>query len=1179
MKRRVVYFLAMVCTMCLLGCSAHRGHDGDMHPVDQLNQKAAFWRYRNLDSTAHYAQLAYDEAGHYRHGRTVASNMLGFVAFMRMEYDEALYWYDEVDKLSGCELERLVSDVGRMNVYQRTADNLAFYDSRVTAMKRLAHINEEAEAFSTTEQERLRLAVNDLNMVTALHHFMIGQRPEAHAEMDKLSDDNTSYTDSAQWLMVQYLKGIGLDVEGITREQRIIRRYTHLNNCLRLSREGQYGYFEGLALSGLSSLLSDSVRRSYISQQRPNSFAQLGGELDAIPLSLATDALHSLYVYGDLYGVLNAKVQLASLYNRNDAYEEALSILQNVYALITTYQEDFVPSTEQDSILSEDLGKAMFQDDTGWIGIVVPDVQCRLHEEASLSYSGLGDKIASDYHRNVYLDLLETTRQDKELESRYLSLTKQRRTMNILLCAVVAGIVLLALLIVLLSRYRHRKGNGYEQQLRDLLQETEKRVYLHQRHIESGKRDNVVRKASFSMVTGMMPYIDRIAHEVERLQHPDTWNNKELRTRKLEYIGELTNEINNLNELLSQWIKTTQGMVRLQIESFALSEVFAMIQRGESSFTMKGLTLEVLPTDAVVKADKALTFFMLNTLAENARKFTPNGGRVCIASTVCDEYVELSVSDTGVGMSTSDINRILHEKVYDAATIGNDLPEEQHKNKGSGFGLLNCKGIIEKYRKTDSLFDVCSLGIDSRVGEGSRFWFRLPKGVRRTMALLCVIFCFSEVYASFPQSEGLVNEIPSTSYDTLLVQASAYADSVYFANVHGRYEEALAYADSALHYLNAHHRAYAVEYIDTLTSTRGAESDVETRWWLSNYATDYHTILDVRNELAVANLALRRWNDYRYNNRIYNDLYKLISEDRSLIDFCNRMQRYNSNISVAILICVLLVVGYLAIILYTFMGRVESVYRDIESIEDDERRVRHEENRLHVQNMVLDNCLSTIKHETVYYPNRIKQLVVRLAEHDERLHMKELIDYYRVVFTTLTECASRQLDAVTFRCSEVPVSTLLHRAVAYHTKRICQSPDIPTLTIEDSEEQVLCDTSLVDFLLEQLIDASLLDSPTDSLTLKAFADGDFVRFTLANTSRTLSLEELHSLFFPSRFDCVQGAHLQGAEYIVARQIIREHDSYFNHIGCRIKAELTSDGYNIWFTLPLCMVKSRSFSTA
>jgi signal transduction histidine kinase len=505
----------------------------------------------------------------------------------------------------------------------------------------------------------------------------------------------------------------------------------------------------------------------------------------------------------------------------------------------------------------------------------------------------------------------------------------------------------------------------------------------------------------------------------------------------------------------------------------------------------------------------------------------------------------------------------MREKVYNAAEIGHDLPPEQRKNKGSGFGLLNCKGIIEKYRKTDALFELCQFGIDSRIGEGSRFWFRLPKGVRRLMALLCVtLFPWG---ASAQVQELMFSDAPQV--DTLLVHAAIFADSVYFANVDGRYEEALAFADSPILYLNAHHRKYAKEYIAPLTSNRG-ETDVEIRWWLSDYATDYHTILDVRNEMAVANLALRRWHEYRYNNRIYNDLYILISEDRSLIDYCTRMQRYNSNISIAILICVLLALGYLAVLIYTFMERVGVVYRDIETVEDDERRVRHEENRLHVQNMVLDNCLSTIKHETIYYPNRIKQLVNRINEHDERSQMKELVDYYKVVFTTLTECASRQLDEVTFRRAVVDVGRLLQGAVAYHRKRYRNS-DSKVLVTDVYEGKVTCDNDLIGYLFEQLIDAALLMSPVSELQLTVKDDGDFVRFVISSNTCTFTEDMLESLFYPSRISTgpMSDGYLQGAEYIVCRQIIREHDDNFNHIGCRIKAEPTSEGYMVWFTLP------------
>ena len=1140
------YIIALWCAVWLVGCTAHMGHGDGAHPSDELNRKAQAWHYRNLDSAAHYAHRAYEASARYPHGRVVACNTLGFVAAMRMQYDEALQWYGEAYKRSGCELERLVADVGSMDVFQRMADNLAFYDCRVKAEKRLAHINEEVEGFSLEEKKRLLATVSHMHMVTAQHYFMMGQRPEANAEMGCVAEDETLRGDTVQWLMYLYLKGIGLDVEGDTREQRMVQRYTSLNNCLRTSRVRGYEYFEGMASVGLSQLLADSARMAYISRMRPNSFAQLNDSAcTAVNLSMtfAESALQLLSTYGDMYGELLATVQKTSLYNRKGEYEKAL-----------------VPLA---------IGER-------WWG--APDVLARMYEEASLAFSGLGDKESSDHYRNQYLDLLETTRQNRELESRYLSLEHQRRKMNILLYATMVAMVLLVMLVALLSRRRKRGGGRYEQQLRDLVEETGKRVYLHRKHIETGKRDNIVRKASFSVVTGIMPYIDRMAREVERLQTPEVWNDPQLRVRKLEYITELTNEINNLNEILSQWVRTKQGIVGLHIESFPLADVFTMIERGGGSFALKGLSLDVQSTEAVVKADKALTFFMLNTLADNARKFTPEGGRVSISAEIADEYVEVSVSDTGAGMTIEDTNRILHAKVYDAAAIGQGLSPEQRKNKGSGFGLLNCKGIIEKYRKTDSLFEVCQFGIDSRQGEGSRFWFRLPKGMRRTLTLLYILL-LPGITSALPSPEekqdSLASLAPSPigvgweepSYSPLLEKAATFADSVYYANVEGYYTEALRYADSAIVYLNAHHRTYAIEYIGELTSTIG-ESDIETRWWLSDYATDYHTILDVRNELAVANLALRNWNEYRYNNRIYNDLYKLVSEDRSLIEYCNRMQRYNNNILVAVILCVLLALGYLGVILYAFMGRVENAYRNIEAAEEDERRARHEENRLHVQNMVLDNCLSTIKHETVYYPNRIKQLVNRLEQYDERGQIKELVDYYRMVFSILTACASRQLEEVTFRYATVEVATLLTDAARYHTKRCKAHSGVPALTTDSCEAKLQCDPQLIAFLLEQLIDASLILSVTDKLHLSATPDGDFIRINLTNCSRPLAPELLHTLFYPINSRITHaGGRLQGTEYIVCRQIIREHDTHFNHIGCRIQATSTSETHTLWFTLP------------
>lgn len=105
--------------------------------------------------------------------------------------------------------------------------------------------------------------------------------------------------------------------------------------------------------------------------------------------------------------------------------------------------------------------------------------------------------------------------------------------------------------------------------------------------------------------------------------------------------------------------------------------------------------------------------------------------------------MEISVEDNGRGLSAEDIAHIIGEKVYDSRAIGmKDAadPEELKENKGSGFGLMNCKGIIEKYKKTNELFRVCVFDIESEPGKGSRFYFRLPSGVRKVIGvLLCLL--------------------------------------------------------------------------------------------------------------------------------------------------------------------------------------------------------------------------------------------------------------------------------------------------------------------------------------------------------------------------------------------------------------------------------------------------------
>ena len=144
-----------------------------------------------------------------------------------------------------------------------------------------------------------------------------------------------------------------------------------------------------------------------------------------------------------------------------------------------------------------------------------------------------------------------------------------------------------------------------------------------------------------------------------------------------------------------------------------------------------------------------------------------------------------------------------------------------------------------------------------------------------------------------------------------------------------------------------------------------------------------------------------------------------------------------------------LVARYVAIVVFNAVVKLATKYRDIESAHEETRRASWEDSMLHVQNMVLDNCLSTIKHETIYYPNKIKQIVGRLnaqnlSETEEREAvetMTELIEYYKGIFTILSSCASRQLEEVTFRRTVIPVQELLDAAGKYFKKLMKNRPE------------------------------------------------------------------------------------------------------------------------------------------
>ena len=105
---------------------------------------------------------------------------------------------------------------------------------------------------------------------------------------------------------------------------------------------------------------------------------------------------------------------------------------------------------------------------------------------------------------------------------------------------------------------------------------------------------------------------------------------------------------------------------------------------------------------------------MLNTvirnLLANAIKFTPENGLVEIYATEKDTLVEISIKDTGVGITQETIEKMFKIDVHQSTkgTAG---------EKGTGLGLILCKEFVEKNGGI--------IGVDSEVGKGSRFYIQL----------------------------------------------------------------------------------------------------------------------------------------------------------------------------------------------------------------------------------------------------------------------------------------------------------------------------------------------------------------------------------------------------------------------------------------------------------------------
>lgn len=1121
--------------------------------MDELNSFSYAYHYRNLDSTESYAHRAYGIAADYSAGKAEALNNMAFVRIVRMDYGRAKELLDEVGRMTDNQIELLVADVLQMRLCQRMSANKEFYDYRERARGRLRRINEERNSLPERVRGRLIYAETEFAIVNSAYYYYVGLEQRSVEALSAIATDGEIKKDTAQYLNYLYNVGSGGIITDGTPAEICQKEFEHLMRCFILARRHGYPFFEGNSLEALTEHIMLPEQRDRLLADNPPSFKYInpdGISDDELAISLAKNALQLFLDYGDVYQIAAAYRTLASCFMAVEDYASALLALES-------------------ALSNEKIAQA-------------PDLVASIREQLSVAYSAIDDKPSSDYNRNIYLDLQEQTRQDRYLEARADMFDKASSQLNVMIMAVIAAIILLVFMLWLfyyLNR-KNRKGHSLDEllsplrawretygkrsaELLDRIDEINEAYALSVAHIHEGERRNLENRAKVSLVNSVTPLIDRMMNELRLLE--TRCESAEVRSARYVYISELADKINEYNDVLTHWIQLRQGQIDLHIESFPLQPLFDIVAKSKTGFLMSGVELRVRDTGAVVKADRVLTLFMINTLADNARKFTPRGGTVTVSAEQSSEYVEIAVEDTGCGMSDDERARIFDHKIYN----------------GHGFGLMNCRGIIDKYRKLSRIFDVCQLSADSVKGQGSRFFFRLPRGAARLLLLLFALIPVSVVSGQTALSN--------------LSLAKMFADSAYFSNIDGTYEQTLHYADSCRKYLNRHYLAghpggrLLMEREGDASST-----PAEIRWFRDSIPTNYNIIIDIRNESAVAALALHRWQLYNYNNKVYTQLFKEMSADNTLAGYCRMMEQSQTNktIAVILLLLVLIVIppayyllyyrhrlyyrfcvdriGAINAILLSDMppseklreieplahGRypdqlrsvVDSIVQalrdadtslrkqlvDIEMAEDECRRAEYEYNNLYVRNSVLDNCLSTLKHETMYYPSRIR----RLADGtDANLHaMSELAAYYRDIYSILSQQAMRQVDRLRLHIEAVPAGEFASAG--------------------DTGRAVACDRDMMKYLFAILRKQSGRKTLDVAVRVK---DDRYLVFTVSMPDLHLTDGQAAVLFTPS---------VGNIPYLLCRQIVRDLSEATNRRGCGISAEVSDGATVIKITLPI-----------
>jgi len=197
------------------------------------------------------------------------------------------------------------------------------------------------------------------------------------------------------------------------------------------------------------------------------------------------------------------------------------------------------------------------------------------------------------------------------------------------------------------------------------------------------------------------------------INHTDSLTKDEIKMLALDLDKSLKNLFALLENLL-EWSRSQTGNIEFKPEPFDLASV---LETNKELLKVQAQNKKIsidnaCKAEVIVHAHRHSINTVIRNLISNAIKFTPEGGAIIINAQQAQDEVMVSVADNGVGMTPEVIGKLFR---IDTKLTTKGTADE----KGTGLGLILCKEFIEK--------NGGRIGVDSKPGEGTVFYFTLPR--------------------------------------------------------------------------------------------------------------------------------------------------------------------------------------------------------------------------------------------------------------------------------------------------------------------------------------------------------------------------------------------------------------------------------------------------------------------